>query len=52
MKRNMCYSLNSLNGGYIGDDIGGSIWVIKGDTRSLDNGSYGTFGRLPGEIPT
>ena len=36
----MCYSLNSLKGGYIGDHIGGSIGVIKGDTRSLDYGSY------------
>ena len=32
----MSHSLNSLKGGYIGDYIG----VIKGDTRSLDNGSY------------
>ena len=31
----MSYSLNSLKGGYIGD------YDIKGDTRSLDYGSYG-----------
>ena len=30
----MSYNLNSLKGVYIGDYIG------KGDTRSLDNGSY------------
>ena len=35
----MSNGLNSLKGGYIGDYIG----VIKGDTRSLDNGSYGTI---------
>ena len=29
-----------LKGGYIGDYIGTTIGVIKGDTRSLDNGSY------------
>ena len=34
----MCYSLNCLKGGYIGDYI--AIGVIKGDTRSLDYGSY------------
>ena len=39
---NLGYSLNSLKGGYIGDDIyGTTIGVIKGYTRSLDNGSYG-----------
>ena len=32
----MSHCLNSLKGGCIGDYIG----VIKGDTRSLDNGSY------------
>ena len=33
-------SLSSLQGGYIGDYIGTTIGVIKGFTRSLDNGSY------------
>ena len=32
----MSYSLNSLKGGYIGDYIGSTIGVIKGDTMSLD----------------
>ena len=32
----MSYSLNSLNGGYMGDYIG----VLRGNTRSLDSGSY------------
>ena len=36
----MSYSLNSLKGGYIGIVQGYIIGVIKGDTRSLDNGSY------------
>ena len=37
----MSYSLNSLKGvSYIGDYIGTTIRFIKGDTRSLDNGSY------------
>ena len=36
----MYYSLNSLKGGYIGDYIGDYYRVIKGGTRSLDNGSY------------
>ena len=31
----MSYNLNSLSGGYIGDDI---YRVIKGDARSLDYG--------------
>ena len=30
-----------LKGGYIGDDIGSTIGVIKGDTKSLDYSSYG-----------
>ena len=38
--KQMSYSLNSLKGGYIGDYIGTTIGVIKGDTRSLDYGSY------------
>ena len=38
--RHMSYSLNSLKGGYIGDYIRDYYRVIKGDTRSLDNGSY------------
>ena len=33
------YSLNSLNGGNIGDDIGDYHRVIEGDTRSLDYSS-------------
>ena len=32
----MSHSLNSLKGGYIGDYIGTTIGVVKGDTRSLD----------------
>ena len=35
----MSHSLNSLKGGYIGDCIGTTIGVIKGDTRSLDYSS-------------
>ena len=36
------YELESklLKGGYMGDYIGGTIRVIKGDTRSLDYSSY------------
>ena len=37
---NMSYSLKSLKGGYIGDDLGTTIGLIKGDTGSLDYGSY------------
>ena len=37
----MSHSLNSLKGGYIGIIYGTIMEVIKGDTRSLDNGSYG-----------
>ena len=36
----MSYSLNSLKAGYIGDYKGTTIGLFKGDTRSLDNGSY------------
>ena len=36
----MSYSLNSLNGGYIGDNRGTTTGHIKGDTRSLDYSSY------------
>ena len=36
----MSCSLNSLKGVYIGDHIGTTVGLIKGDTRSLDNGSY------------
>ena len=36
----MSYSLNSLKGGYIGIKWGSIIGDIKGDTRSLDYGSY------------
>ena len=35
----MSHSLNSLKGGYIGDYYSGE-GIIKGDTRSLDYGSY------------
>ena len=37
----MSYSLNSLKGVYMGDYIGDYYRGTKGDTRSLDNGSYG-----------
>ena len=37
----LSHSLNSLKGGYTGDDIGTTIGVIKGDTRSLDYSSLG-----------
>ena len=49
----MSYSLNSLKGGYIGDCIGGTIGVIKGDTRSLDSGSFDCRleGLKPGMLP-
>ena len=36
----MSYSLNSLKGGYIGDYIGTTMGVIKGDTGSLNFCSY------------
>ena len=36
----MSHNLNSLKGGYIGHYIGTTIGDIKGDTRSLDYGSY------------
>ena len=36
----MSYSLNSLKGGYIGGYLGTTIGDIKGETRSLDYGSY------------
>ena len=36
----MSHSLNSLKGGSIGDYIGTTIGLIKGDSRSLDNGSH------------
>ena len=37
----MSYSLNSLNGGYLGDYIRIYYVGIKGDTRSFDYSSYG-----------
>ena len=40
----MGYSLNSLKGVIWGIIWGSIIGVIKGDTRSLDNGSYGQAG--------
>ena len=36
-------SLNSLKGGYVGIIYGTTIGFIKGDTRSLDHGSYGSL---------
>ena len=36
----MSYSLNSLKGRYIGDYIGTTMGVMKGDTMSLDYSSY------------
>ena len=50
--RNMSYSLNSLGGNYIGD-YGTTIRVSKGDTRSLDYGSYGYMvkNRVPALYP-
>ena len=45
------YSLNSLKGGYIGDYVEDYYrGVIKGDTRSLDYGSYSPF-RIHSLIP-
>ena len=46
-------SLNPLKGGYIGDCRGEYYRVIKGDTRSLDFGSY-TYSRpvLQSVLPT
>ena len=32
----MSYSLNSIKGCYLGDNIGIIVGVVKGDTRSLD----------------
>ena len=43
----MRHSLNSLKGGYIGDFSGTTIGGTKGDTRSLDNGSYGYWSKFP-----
>ena len=37
----MSYSLNSMKGVIWGIRQGTTIWVIKGDTRSLDYSSYG-----------
>ena len=39
-ERHMSHSLKSLKGVYRRDYIGDYYGVIKGDTRSLDNGSY------------
>ena len=39
-RTHMSYSLNSLRGVIWGIIYGTTIGVIKGDTRSLDNGSY------------
>ena len=49
----MSYSLNSLKGGYIGDYIGTTVVVTKGDTRSLDYSSCVHFQDMqsnPGKI--
>ena len=35
----MIYSLNSLQGDYVGGYIGACYGFMKGDTRSLDYGS-------------
>ena len=43
----LSHSLNSLKGEYIGDYIGTTIGVIKGDTRSLDYGSFGYWSKFP-----
>ena len=40
----MSYSLNSFKGVNMGNLIGTTIGVIKGDTRSLDYGSYALAG--------
>ena len=45
----MSYSLNSLKGGSIGQYIGITIGEIKGDTRSLDSGSYNLRGKGQGK---
>ena len=39
----MSYSLNSLRGTIEEVILGISIGVIKGDARSLDNGSHGLW---------
>ena len=39
----MSHSLNSLKGVIKGIIYGTTIGVIKGDTRSLDSGSYNIF---------
>ena len=39
----MSYSLNSFEGDYLRDYIGTIVGVIKGDTRSFDNGSHDVF---------
>ena len=36
----MSYSLHSLKVGYIGDHMGSTIGLMKGDSRSLDYSSY------------
>ena len=43
----MSYSLNSFKGINIGDYIGTTIGVVKGDTRSLDYSSYEVYFPLP-----
>ena len=42
----MNHSLNSLKGVIWGTIYGTTIGLIKGDTRSLDNGSYGDYSPL------
>ena len=39
----MNHSLNSSKGAYLGDYIGTTTGVIKGDTRSLDYNSYSAY---------
>ena len=48
----MSYSLNSLKGVIYGILWGTIIGVIKGDTRSLDNGSYELQSKLVSSLVT
>ena len=48
LRGQVSYSLNSLKGGYIGDYIGTTIGLIKGDTRSLDYSSSGSHTSVMG----
>ena len=46
LSRNMSNTLNSLKWDIQGIIWGTTIGVIKGDTRSLDNGSYELYSKL------